>query len=116
MALAATVYLATVGRQGLRDVAEAACVNAHAAYDAIVRIPGYAPLCPGGHFFHEFAVRTPKPAAEIVHHAAQAGVLAGVALDRFAEPVEDACALLIAVTEKRTQDDVDRLVEVLKRA
>jgi glycine dehydrogenase subunit 1 len=115
LALAATVYLATVGLEGLKGVAEASCVNAHAAFDAVTGIKGYAPLCPGGQFFHEFAVRTPKPAADIVHRAAELGVLPGVALDRFASPMEDAHALLIAVTEKRTADEVDRLVEVLKK-
>ena len=116
MALAATVYLATVGLEGLKGVAEASCVNAHAVFDAVTKLKGYAPLCPGGQFFHEFAVQTPKPAAEIVHAAAAKGVLAGVALDRFASPMEDANALLIAVTEKRTAEDVDRLVEVLRKA
>jgi len=116
MALAATVYLATVGLEGLRGVAEASCVNAHAAFDAVTRIKGYAPLCPGGAFFHEFAVKTPKPAAEIVHRAAALGVLPGVALDRFASPMEDSHALLIATTEKRTAEDLDRLVEVLTQA
>jgi glycine dehydrogenase subunit 1 len=116
LALAATVYLAAVGQEGLKGVAEASCINAHAAFDAVTKIKGYAPLCPGGSFFHEFAVKTPKPAAEIVHNAAKQGVLAGVALDRFASPMEGANALLIAVTEKRTADDVDQLVEVLKQA
>ena len=116
MALAATVYLATVGLEGLKGVAEASCVNAHAAFDAVTRIKGYAPLCPGGEFFHEFAVRTPRPAADIVRSAAEHGILAGVALDRFATPMEDPNALLIAVTEKRTAEDVDALVEALKTA
>jgi glycine dehydrogenase subunit 1 len=116
MALAATVYLATVGLEGLKGVAEASCVNAHAAYDAVTKLKGYAPLCPGGRFFHEFAVKTPKPAAEIIHGAAAKGVLPGVALDRFASPMEDRNAILIAVTEKRTADEVDRLVEVLRQA
>jgi glycine dehydrogenase subunit 1 len=116
LALAATVYLATVGLEGLRGVADASCVNAHAVYDAVTRIDGYAPLCPGGPFFHEFAVKTPKPAAEIVHRAVALGVLPGIALDRFASPLEDGHALLIAATEKRTADDVDRLVEALKQA
>ena len=115
MALAATVYLATVGLEGLKGVAEASAVNAHAVYDAVTRIKGYAPLCPGGQFFHEFAVRTPRPAADIIHDAAALGVLPGVALDRFASPMEDSRAMLITATEKRTANDVDRLVEVLKK-
>jgi glycine dehydrogenase subunit 1 len=115
LALAASVYLATVGLDGLRGVAEASTVNAHAAFDVVTAIKGFAPLCPGGPFFHEFAVKTPRPAAEIVHRAAERGVLPGVALDRFASPMEDAYALLIAVTEKRTADELDRLVETLKK-
>jgi glycine dehydrogenase subunit 1 len=110
------VSLAPVGLEGLKGVAEASCVNAHAAFDAVTKIKGYAPLCPGGPFFHEFAVKTPKPAAEIVHRAAALGVLPGVALDRFASPMEDGHALLIAATEKRTAEDVDRLVDALQRA
>jgi glycine dehydrogenase subunit 1 len=116
MALAATVYCATMGKQGLRGVAEASTVNAHEVYDRVTKIPGYAPLCPGGAFFNEFAVTTPKPAAEIIRRAADKGILPGVALDRFATPMEHANALLIAVTEKRTAEEVDLLVETLKQA
>ncbi|MEK7668513.1 MAG: aminomethyl-transferring glycine dehydrogenase subunit GcvPA [Gemmatimonadota bacterium] len=116
MALAATVYCATMGKQGLRGVAEASTVNAHEVFDRVTEIKGYAPLCPGGAFFNEFAVKTPKPAAEIIHRAADKGILPGVALDRFAYPMEHESALLIAVTEKRTPEEVDRLVEALQQA
>ncbi len=115
LALAVTVYLATMGKQGLRGVAEASAVNAHEVYDQVVKLPGYAPLCPGGAFFNEFAVTTPKPASEIIHRAAQLGVLPGVAMDRFAYPMEGEHVMLVAATEKRTAEDVDRLVEVLKK-
>ena len=115
LALAATVYLATMGKQGLRAVAEASAVNAHEVYDAVTKLPGYAPLCPGGAFFNEFAVTTPKPAAEIVHRAAQLGVLPGVAMDRFSYNMEAETVMLIAATEKRTAEDVDRLIDVLRQ-
>jgi len=116
MALAATVYLATMGKQGLAGVAEASAVNAHEVFDRVTKLKGYAPLCPGGAFFNEFAVTTPKPASDIIRHAASQGVLAGVALDRFATPMESGDALLIAATEKRTGEEVDRLVAALKSA
>ena len=115
MALAATVYLATMGKQGLRAVAEASAVNAHEVYDQVTKLPGYAPLCPGGAFFNEFAVTTPKPAAEIVHRAAQLGVLPGVAMDRFSYTMEAENVMLVAATEKRTAEDVDRLIDVLRQ-
>ena len=116
LALAVTVYLATMGKQGLRAVAEASAVNAHEVYDRVTKLPGYAPLCPGGAFFNEFAVTTPKPAAEIVHRAAQLGVLPGVAMDRFSYTMEAENVMLVAATEKRTAEDVDRLIEVLRQA
>jgi glycine dehydrogenase subunit 1 len=115
LALAATVYLATMGKQGLRGVAEASAVNAHEVYARVLKLPGYAPLCPGGAFFNEFAVQTPKPASEIIHRAAQLGVLPGVALDRFSYPLEGEHAMLVATTEKRTAEDVDTLIDVLKQ-
>ncbi len=115
LALAVTVYLATMGKQGLRGVAEASAVNAHEVYDRMLKLPGYAPLCPGGAFFNEFAVTTPKPASEIVHRAAQLGVLPGVAMDRFAYPLEGENVMLVAATEKRTAEDVDRLIDVLRQ-
>jgi glycine dehydrogenase subunit 1 len=116
MALAATVYLATMGKQGLKGVAEASAVNAHEVFDRVRKLKGYAPLCPGGAFFNEFAVTTPKPAADIIRHAAEKGILAGVALDRFATPMESGDAMLIAATEKRSKEEVDLLVDALKSA
>ncbi len=114
LALAATVHLALLGRTGLRHIAERSLEGAHHAFDAITALPGYEPLVDGP-FFKEFAVRTPKPARAILGHAAERGVLAGVALTRFPGFV-DREALLIAVTEKRTDDEIARLVDALRTA
>jgi len=114
LALAATVHLALLGRQGLRHVAERSLENAHRAFDAVTALPGFEPLV-GGPFFKEFAVRTPKPARSVLAHAASRGVLAGVALSRFPGLVDHE-ALLIAVTEKRSDEEIDRLVDALKTA
>jgi glycine dehydrogenase subunit 1 len=111
-ALAATIYLATMGREGLRQVAEASAGIAHYAYDRILDL-GFEPLFPDAPFFREFAIRTPAPAREIIERAAERGVLAGVALSRFPHlDVDD--GLLIAFTEKRTRRDLDLLLAVLK--
>ena len=113
-ALASSLYMSTMGRQGLRDVAEASAQIAHHAYDRILEL-GYEPLFPGAPFFREFAIRTPIPAHEIIEHGTQDGVLVGVALSRFPHlDVDD--GLLIAFTEKRSQKDLDRLLAVLKEA
>jgi glycine dehydrogenase subunit 1 len=112
-ALAATIYLSTVGRDGLRRVAEASTRMAHYAYDRIVAETGLEPMFPDSPFFREFALKTKGPARDLVRRAAERGVLAGVALSRFPHiDVDD--GLLVAFTEKRSKDDVELLLDVLK--
>ncbi len=114
-ALAATVYLSTVGKMGLQQVAESSAQLAHFAYDRIIEETNLQPLFPGAPFFREFALKTPGPAREIIERGAERGLLAGVALSRFPHlDVDD--GLLIAFTEKRSRDDVELLLEVLKEA
>jgi glycine dehydrogenase subunit 1 len=113
-ALAATIYLSTVGREGLRQVAETSTQVAHYAYDRIIDI-GLEPMFPGSPFFREFALKTKGPAREVIRRGDKRGILAGVALSRFPHiDVDD--GLLIAFTEKRSRDDVELLLEVLKEA
>jgi len=112
-ALAATVHLAAIGKEGLRRVAEACLRGAHYAYERITALDGFRPLFPGAPFFKEFAVRTPRPARELIAEARRHGILAGVALDRFRDRLDVPDGLLIAVTEKRSRAEIDRLVEVL---
>jgi glycine dehydrogenase subunit 1 len=114
-ALAATVYLSTVGKLGLQQVAESSAQLAHYAYDRIIEETNLQPLFPGTPFLREFALKTPGPAREIIERGAEKGLLAGVALSRFPHlDIED--GLLIAFTEKRSRQDVELLLEVLKEA
>jgi glycine dehydrogenase subunit 1 len=115
MALAATIYLSTVGKEGLRQVADTSAQIAHYAYDRIVAETSLEPMFPDSPFFREFALKTPRPAREIIGMGSERGVLPGVALTRFPHiDVED--GLLVAFTEKRSQADVELLLEVLKEA
>ena len=61
--------------------------------------------------FKELALRTPKPAREVVREARKLGVHPGYALGRDYEGMDD--VLLVALTEKRTPADIDRLADVL---
>ncbi len=115
MALAATIYLSTVGKEGLRQVAETSTQVAHYAHDRIVAETKLEPMFPDAPFFREFALKTPGPAREIIAAGEKRGVLPGVALSRFPHiDVDD--GLLLAFTEKRSQADVELLLEVLKEA
>jgi glycine dehydrogenase subunit 1 len=62
--------------------------------------------------FKEIAFRTPSPAREVVQRAREHGVHPGYALGRDYEGMDD--VLLVAVTEKKTVEDVDRLATVLE--
>jgi glycine dehydrogenase subunit 1 len=62
-------------------------------------------------FFKEVAFRTPRPAREVVREARALGVHPGYPIGRDYEGMDD--VLLVALTEKRTPADVDRLAEVL---
>jgi glycine dehydrogenase subunit 1 len=113
-ALAATIYMSTVGKEGLRQVAETSAQVARYAFDQMVAA-GIEPLFPDAPFFREFAIKTRGPAREVIRRGAERGILAGVALSRFPHiDVDD--GLLIAFTEKRSKDEVDLLLEVLKEA
>jgi glycine dehydrogenase subunit 1 len=61
--------------------------------------------------FKEFAVRTGRPAREALARARAKGIYAGYPLGRDYAGLDD--ALLVAVTEKRTVEEIDRLAEAL---
>ncbi len=111
-ALAATIYLSLVGREGLRQVAETSFQNAHYARDRLAEAPGVRLLHPDASVVREFAVATDEDSGSILERAAGEGLLAGVSLSRFPE-LEAPDGLLLAFTEKRTRAEVDRLVDVV---
>jgi len=113
MALAATVYLSLVGKNGLRRVAELSYHKAHYAAQAIGALPGYAPAFDAP-FFKEFVVRTPKPVAEINAALLRQNIIGGYDLSR-AYPAQTH-SMLLCVTELHTRQDIDQLVAALRKA
>ncbi|MBR1838320.1 MAG: aminomethyl-transferring glycine dehydrogenase subunit GcvPA [Bacteroidaceae bacterium] len=106
MCLYVAAYLSLLGPQGLREVNENSCRGAHALADKLVASGKFELLYPGQPFLYEFAVRAKADTADaLIERAAEAGYLAGVKLS------DD--TLLIAVTEQRSQEEIDRLVELL---
>ncbi len=110
-ALAATVYLSLMGKKGLREVAEQSMQKAHYAAKKIDALNGYN-LKYDQPFFKEFVVKTDRPASEIVSSLTEQKILAGVDLGQFCDSMEN--ELLVAVTEKRTKDEIDELVAGLE--
>jgi glycine dehydrogenase subunit 1 len=109
LALGGLVYLSWLGPQGLREVGET-CMSL-AAY-AKERL-GFEPVFADRTTFKEFAVRVGRSAKDAIAEAKQRGVHPGYPLGRDYQGLDD--ALLIAVTERRTPDDIDRLAEALGR-
>ena len=113
-ALAAAVYLATLGKNGLRHVAKLCYDKAHYAAGEIAKLPGYS-LLSDKPFFNEFVVRCPKPAAEINRYLAyEWGILGGYEVGKVCPGLED--GLMVCVTETNTRQEIDDLVEALKEA
>ncbi len=110
-ALRASVYLALQGPHGLREVAELCAQKAHYAADAIRRLDRFE-LAFHGPFFQEFVVRDRQDQVDkLLTQARAKGFLAGIPLNRWYPELSD--CFLVAVTEKRTKAEIDRLVSFL---
>jgi glycine dehydrogenase subunit 1 len=111
MALAATVYLSLMGKQGLRNVAESCFYKAHAAAKKIDALRGYR-LWNTGDFFHEFVIECPQAVKTINDRLLEEDIIGGYDLGRDYAPLEN--HMLIAVTETNTEAEIDALVAALK--
>jgi glycine dehydrogenase subunit 1 len=109
-ALAATVYLASVGADGLRQVAELNLAKAHYLADGIGRQKGVR-LAFDGPFFNEFVVRLTEPASAARRRLADAGFLVEDPNELESLGVKN--SLRIAVTEQRSREELDRVLSVL---
>jgi glycine dehydrogenase subunit 1 len=110
LALAGLVHLSVLGPQGLRELGETCMALAGYAKEQLVA-NGLELVFPEQATFKEFAVRTGRNAREALADARANGIYAGYPLGRDYPGLDD--ALLVAVTEKRTVEEIDRLVEVL---
>jgi glycine dehydrogenase subunit 1 len=109
-ALMATIYLSTLGKQGLQRVGELSAAKAHYAAERLTRIPGVS-LRFDRPFFKEFALRLPRPPAGVVAKLARRRILPGVPLKSYDRALAD--SLLVAVTEQRTKDEIDAFAAAL---
>jgi glycine dehydrogenase subunit 1 len=111
-ALAATIHLSLLGKEGLRQVADLNFQKAHYAA-AELNKHGF-PSAFDVPFFNEFAVRCPIPPERIVESLAKSQVLAGLPLSPYYPTLKD--CLLVCVTEIRTRQDIDLFVQQMEAA
>lgn len=110
MALASTVYMSLLGKQGLRDVAELCYHKAHYAANKINELHDYK-VRSDTPFFNEFVVETPLPVAKINEHLSRSNILGGYDLSESYPTLKN--QMLVAVTEMNKRQDIDHLVETL---
>jgi glycine dehydrogenase subunit 1 len=111
VALMAAMYLAYMGKSGLRTVAEQCYHKAHYAASAIDGLPGFKVLNQEN-FFNEFVVACPRPVAEINKALLDKGILGGYNLGLDYPKAKNQS--LFCVTEMNSRQQIDHLVESLK--
>jgi glycine dehydrogenase subunit 1 len=111
LAVGATIYMAVLGKQGFRELGELCFQKAHYAFRQITVLPGFSAAF-SSPFFDEFVVRAPIAAKQLETYFGRAGIIGGYALGEDYAGLED--CMLFCVTETRTKEDIDMLVNVLK--
>src|SRR5687768_2457104 len=111
IALAATVYLETMRRRGIQEVAHQCAQKAEYAKRAISGLKGYS-LPFSGPCFNEFVVRGPLKSVELLSRLAkEKEIEGGIALSRFMSDRDK--DFLVCVTETNTREQIDSLVSAL---
>jgi glycine dehydrogenase subunit 1 len=112
LALATTVYLTALGKEGFRELGEHCLRKAHYASEQIGLVPGFKLLFGRRPFFDEFVVSTPMPVTQLNAELRDRGIIGGYDLAHDYPELGDAA--LFAVTDVQTRADIDSLVVALE--
>ena len=114
-ALAGVVYLAWLGRRGIVELGELLAARTHYARETLAALPGVERMHEQP-VVREFALRLDADVAEVRRRCAERGINAGADLQALSGRPEDRGGLLVALTERRSKADIDRLAEALGAA
>ncbi|MFZ1154679.1 MAG: aminomethyl-transferring glycine dehydrogenase subunit GcvPA [Solirubrobacteraceae bacterium] len=114
-ALAGVVYLSWLGRTGLVELGELLLRRSHYARETLCALDGVSPLHSQA-VIREFAVRLDADVAAVRRRCAAQGINPGADLHALTGREQDRGGLLVAITERRSRADIDRLAEVLGEA
>lgn len=106
-ALCATIYLATLGKEGLKQVANLSAQKAHYAYEQLIKSGKFSPVF-NAPFFKEFAVKYNGDVKELNKKLLEEKIIGGYDLGTAFDDIKN--TWLVAVTEKRTKAEIDNLV------
>lgn len=109
-ALMATVYLTTMGKTGMKEVAEHNIQKTHYAQKRLSEIKGVR-LKFFGKVFNEFVIKTEKPPVEINYQLLKHSIIGGLDVERYYPDLKN--CMLVCVTEYNTKEEIDKMVEVI---
>ncbi|MPZ48423.1 MAG: aminomethyl-transferring glycine dehydrogenase subunit GcvPA [Dehalococcoidia bacterium] len=109
LALAATVYVGCLGKQGMQQVARLCYEKSHYAAKLIGNLRGWGLVYPDAPFFQEFVIRCPRPVAKVNYLLRRQGIIGGLDVSAQGES-----RMLVCVTETNTREEIDRLFEALE--
>jgi glycine dehydrogenase subunit 1 len=112
-ALGGVIYLSWLGKRGFVELGELLVRRTGYAQERLAAVPGVE-LLHDAPVVREFAVRLDAPVQAVLDAVAEEGIAAGYPLSRDYDEYDD--ALLIAITERRSVEDIDRLADSLGRA
>lgn len=111
VALMASMYLTTLGKEGIREVAMQSTQKAHYAFNELTKNGKFKPLF-NKPFFKEFAVTSDLDPTKVNGELFKNGILGGYELRKEYAEMEN--GLLLCVTEKRTKEEIDKLAKVME--
>ena len=109
IALMSTIYMASLGKSGIKHIAELSYQKAHYAASLINKIPGYS-LLSDKIFFREFAIKCPKTPKEINKILLEQKIIGGLDISNKGENL-----MLLSTTEVNSKEEIDHLVSILSK-
>ena len=114
IALAATIYMCELGKNGMRQVADLCLQKAHYARQRLGSVAGVTVDNASTRFFKEFVVRVDAVPEEINRKLLQHGIVGGLPLGKYYPDLPN--SLLVCVTETKTREDIDRFVDAIAQS
>lgn len=111
MALYVTIYMSLMGKEGLRDVNKLSYSGAHYLYDQLLATGKFTAVFDKP-FLKEFAVKTSLNIETLNKKLLDNGILGGIELGKYKDEMDN--CLLFCVTEKRSKEEIDQLVSLIK--
>ncbi len=111
-ALMATVYLSTMGKNGMKEVAEQNIQKANYAKKRLSKINDVQ-LKFSGKIFNEFVIKTGKSSAEINNQLLKHSIIGGLDLEKYYPDLKN--CMLFCVTEYNTKEEIDKMAEIIAK-